>query len=91
MRKTTECYKCPEGYALLDIRRDMGGRIDEKFSCVRMEDSSASLRTLCASQPEMKNIRCQIYECPDGYFVMGSHAENKESDSEGFCFSCAKA
>jgi hypothetical protein len=91
MRKMTECYKCPEDYALLDIRRETGGQIVEEFACVRSEDSSSFLRTHCIPQPETKNIRCQIYECPEGYEVMGSHTENRETDSEGFGSSCARA
>ncbi|MFQ6079494.1 MAG: hypothetical protein ACE5NJ_10225 [Thermodesulfobacteriota bacterium] len=91
MRKMTECYKCPEGHALLDIRREMGDQIVEEFSCIRTEGSSSFLRAHCTPQPETKNIRCQIYECPEGYEVMGSHTEDRESDSEGFGFSCARA
>jgi hypothetical protein len=91
MRKTTECYKCPEGYALLDIRRERGDQIVEEFSCISMEQSSTALKMHCTPQPETKNIRCQIYECPEGYEVMGSHTESRESDSEGFGFSCARA
>ena len=91
MKRITESYRCPEGYVLLDTRREIDGQMFEEFSCARKADIfSSSMRMHWNPQPEAKTLRSQYYECPEGFSAMGTHRQDIGGEHEGFEFSCVK-
>ena len=84
-RKDT--FRCPEGFALLEMRRETDRGIRSEHSCIPRGSTLSDIGS-CASFGEMSKLECRVYECPSGYTAVGSHFRDLETGREGFEFSC---
>lgn len=84
-RKAT--FRCPEDFALLEMRKETDSGIRSEYSCI-CRGSTLSEIGSCASFGEVSKQECRVYECPSGYMALGSHFRDLETGREGFEFSC---
>jgi len=87
-RKDT--FRCPEEFALLELREETDGGIRSEYSCI-CRGSILSEIGSCTSLGEVNKPECRVYECPSGYVALGSHSRDLETGREGFEFSCMPA
>lgn len=82
-----DTFRCPEGFALLEMRKETDSGIRSEYSCIHRGSTLSDIGS-CASVGEVSNLECRVYECPSGYMALGSHFRDLETGREGFEFSC---
>jgi len=87
-RKDT--FRCPEEFALLELRKETDGSIKSEYSCISRESTLSDIGS-CPSSGEASKLECRVYECPSGYVAVGSYSRDPETGRDGFEFNCVAA
>jgi hypothetical protein len=85
--KRKDTFRCPEGFALLEMRKETDSGIRSEYSCIHRGSTLSDIGS-CASIGEVSKLECRVYECPSGYMALGSHSRDLETGRGGFEFSC---
>jgi hypothetical protein len=80
-------FRCPEDFALLEMRRETDSGIRSEYSCIDRGSALSDIAS-CASHGEVSKLQCRVYECPSGYVALGPHTRDEETGREVFEFSC---